>query len=362
MIEYKQGNILEEQTDALVNTVNCVGVMGRGIAYQFKKSFPENFKAYVDACKHGKVQPGQMFVFKTNFITKPKYIINFPTKRHWKGKSRIEDIEKGIDSLVETINKYNISSIALPPLGSGLGGLEWQDVKQLIEKKLSKLTDISIIIYEPAKESKINKKLHSKKLPNMTAGRAALIGLIDRYQKGLLDPLMTLIELHKLLYLMQEAGEQLKLKYQAAHYGPYAENLRHVLKAIEGYYIFGYGDGGDNPNKQLKLVPGSVEDAKNFLNECPNTRKNFEKVANLIEGFESSYGLELLTTVHWIIIKEKPNSFDKLVEIFYSWNNHKKQFTIRQIEIAVNILCEKGWVNHHQISKVQEDNGKQKLR
>ena len=122
MIEYKRGDILAEDAEALVNTVNTVGVMGGGIALQFKKAFPANFKAYAATCKRGDVQPGRMFVFETGQLTNPRYIINFPTKRHWRGKSRMEDIDAGLEALVKEVRDRGIRSIAIPPLGSGLGG------------------------------------------------------------------------------------------------------------------------------------------------------------------------------------------------------------------------------------------------
>ena len=134
MIKYKTGNILTEDAEAIVNTVNCVGVMGRGIALQFKKALPENFKAYATACKRDEVQPGRMFVYETGELTNPRYVVNFPTKRHWRGKSRMEDIQSGLKALTEVIKERNIRSIAIPPLGSGLGGLDWMQVKSQIEE------------------------------------------------------------------------------------------------------------------------------------------------------------------------------------------------------------------------------------
>ena len=149
MIRVKTGDILAEDTEALVNTVNCVGVMGRGIALQFKKTFPENFRAYAEACKRGEVRPGRMFVFETLQLTNPRYIINFPTKRHWRGNSRIEDIQAGLKDLVAAVREREIRSIAVPPLGSGLGGLEWSDVLPLIEKALRGLNDLDVVVLEP---------------------------------------------------------------------------------------------------------------------------------------------------------------------------------------------------------------------
>ncbi len=149
MIEYKSGDLLQEDAEALVNAVNCVGVMGRGIALQFKKTFPDNFKAYAPACKNGDVKPGRMFVFTNSEPINPKYIINFPTKRHWRGKSRIEDVETGLDDLIKVISEKNIRSIALPPLGCGLGGLPWAEVKSRIETAFKPLPNVQVIIFEP---------------------------------------------------------------------------------------------------------------------------------------------------------------------------------------------------------------------
>ena len=343
MIEYKRGDMLREDAEALVNTVNCVGVMGRGIALQFKNAFPKNFKAYTAACKNEEVQPGRMFVFETGQLTNPRCIINFPTKRHWRGKSRMEDIEAGLKALVDTLRQYDIRSVAIPPLGSGLGGLDWSEVRPRIEATLQPLTDVRVIVYEPDGAPATEKMVHNREVPTMTAGRAALVELMNRYLGGLLDPFVTLLEVHKLMYFMQEAGEPLRLKYQKGSYGPYAENLRHVLHAIEGHLVCGYDDGGDAPDKHLKLVPGATEDAMTFLQQHPETRIRFDKVANLVEGFESPFGLELLSTVHWVMKKESVNSVNEVINHTYAWNDRKRQFTPRQIALAANVLSSKGW-------------------
>lgn len=345
MIEYTQGDILQADVEALTNTVNCVGAMGRGIALQFKKAFPQNFKAYAVACKKEELQPGRMFVFETGQLTHPRYIINFPTKRHWRGASRIQDIDSGLKALVETINQYNIQSIAIPPLGSGLGGLNWSEVKPRIEEALQPLADVRVLVYEPLDVPNTEAMVRNRQVPKMTAGRAALIELMSRYLEGLLDPAITLLEVHKLMYFMQEAGEQLRLKYRKAHYGPYAENLRHVLNAIEGHLVSGYADGGDAPDKPLQLVPGAVEDATAFLTQYPDTRARFDRVAELVEGFESAFGLELLSTVHWIMKNEAVDSIDGVVNHIYAWSDRKRKFTPRQIALAIDVLTNKAWVN-----------------
>jgi O-acetyl-ADP-ribose deacetylase (regulator of RNase III) len=278
-------------------------------------------------------------------LANPRFIINFPTKRHWRGKSRIEDIESGLKALVDVIQLRNIRSIAIPPLGSGLGGLDWLKVKQCIELFLQPLTDVRVVIFEPKGPPITEKMVHNREVPTMTAGRAALVELIRRYLDGLLDPFVSLLEVHKLMYFMQEAGEPLRLKYQKALYGPYAENLRHVLHAIEGYLVSGYADGGDAPDKQLKLVPGAIEDATAFLNKHKETSVRFDMVANLVKGFETPFGLELLSTVHWIMKNESVNSVEDVVTHTYAWSDRKRQFTPRQIRIAVDVLSDKRWVD-----------------
>ena len=344
MIEYKSGDILKEDTEALVNTVNCVGAMGRGIALQFKKTFPENFKAYENACQRKDVQPGRMFVFETGELTNPRYIINFPTKRHWRGASRMEDIESGLSALVEEIRKRTIQSVAIPPLGSGLGGLDWEQVRSRMEMMLRALEDIQIIIYEPRGAPESGKMVRNRKVPEMTPGRAALVSLIHRYLAGLLDPFVTLLEIHKLMYFLQTAGEPLELQYTKDIYGPYAANLRHVLNAIEGHFISGYADGGDAPGKKLELVPGALEDANNFLKDKDATREHLERVFDLVDGFESSFGLELLSTVHWVASNEWPQSIDDVIAKTYAWNERKKRFSQRQIKLAFDVLAQKNWL------------------
>ena len=194
MMEFKTGDMFNEDAEALVNSVNCVGVMGRGIALQFKNMYPANFEAYAAACKREEVRPGRMFVFETGQLTNPRYIINFPTKRHWRGKSRIEDIESGMRALVKEIKERNIRSIAIPPLGSDLGGLQWHDVRPLMKAELTELDGVQVIVFEPGSTPSDGRPNRSSNVPEMTAGRAALVGLIHCYLGGLLDPFVTLLE------------------------------------------------------------------------------------------------------------------------------------------------------------------------
>jgi len=344
MIHYQTGDILNADAEALVNTVNCVGVMGRGVALAFKKAFPDNFKAYERACGRDEVQPGRMFVFKTGHLSNPKYIINFPTKRHWRGKSRLEDIQAGLAALVAEIREHGIRSVALPPLGSGLGGLDWSDVRPRIAAALGGLEGVEVFVYEPNDTDSERRALTTAKPPRMTAGRAALVGLVRRYLAGLMDPFVTLLEVHKLMYFMQETGEPLQLRYVQAPYGPYAENLRHVLREIEGHYLSGYGQGGEDPTKELTLVPGAVEDAEAFLAANETTSRRFARVAELVRGFETPFGLELLATVHWVASRSGSHDDESIVSGTYGWSERKKRFSREQIGLALDALRSGDWV------------------
>ena len=344
MIRFTTGNILDAEVEALVNTVNCVGIMGRGIALQFKQAFPENFKAYEAACQRKAVEPGRMFVFDTGELTLPRYIINFPTKRHWRGKSRMEDIDSGLVALVEVIRNRGIRTIAVPPLGSGLGGLDWSEVRPRIEAAMRDLPSVEVSVYEPGGAPPDTRPNRSTAVPKMTAGRAALVGLMSRYLGGLLDPTVSLLEVHKMMYFLQQAGEPLKLRYVQAPYGPYAENLRHVLRDIEGHLVSGYADGGDAPDKQLAIVPGAAEEAARFLAEHDQTQVRLDRVARLVEGFETSFGLELISTVHWVMTERQAEDDDSIARETYAWSARKRQFSRGQIALAAERLRREGWV------------------
>ena len=344
MINLQNGDILHSGAQALVNTVNCVGIMGRGIALQFKKAFPENFKFYERACDHGEVRLGSMLVFDTERLTGPRYVINFPTKQHWKSNSRLEDIETGLQSLVGTVRKLGIKTIAIPPLGCGLGGLKWSDVRPRIESAFEELPEVQVLLFEPSGPPEAAEMVKQRKAPDMTIGRAALLALMRRYLAAVMDPSVSLLEVHKLMYFLQEAGEGLRLKYEKAAYGPYAKNLRHVLTAIEGHFVVGYGDAEDNPDKPLELKEGAAEAAEDFLSNYAATLKRFDQVGNLIEGFETPFGMELLATVHWVATREGAHTLAAATDKTYSWNDRKRAFSEKHIGIAWNVLQKKGWL------------------
>lgn len=344
MITLTSGDILVAEAEALVNTVNCVGVMGRGIALQFRKAFPENFTIYEAACERGEVKPGRMLVYETGFLTGPKFVINFPTKRHWKGKSRIEDIDAGLPALLEEVRSRNIASIAIPPLGCGLGGLRWEDVRPRIVKAFERLPEVRVMIFEPGGAPKAAEMVKSSKAPEMTPGRAVLVELMSQYLKAVMDPFITLLEIHKLMYFMQESGEKLRLEYEKAPYGPYARNLRHVLSVVEGHFISGYGDAEDNPDTPIELIGGVREVAGALIGSHPETRARFERVARLIDGFETPFGMELLATVHWVCAREGAASSEEAIRRTYEWNERKRGFSGEQIILARDVLRSQAWL------------------
>jgi O-acetyl-ADP-ribose deacetylase (regulator of RNase III) len=342
MIELKQGNLLEEDAEALVNTVNCVGVMGKGIALQFKRAYPDNFQHYEKACKQGEVKPGQMFTVATGNIFNPRYIINFPTKRHWKGKSKIEDVKSGLVALVSEVKRLHLTSIAIPPLGCGNGGLDWEVVKPLIISAFAELPDLRIMIFEPSGAPAAENMPVATKAPNMTRARAILIKLLEAYSIPGYE--LSKLEIQKLAYFLQKAGEPLKLQYIKHTFGPYAANLNHVLKHIEGHFIRGYGDGAGKG--KIYVLPTGSETAKAFLDNEPNAQEYLERVSNLIYGFETPYGMELLATVHWVVI-ENPDvaqDVEKVILLVHEWSDRKRNlFKPEHIRKAWQRLHEQNW-------------------
>ena len=344
MIEITRGNLIEAKYEALVNTVNCVGYMGKGIALQFKKAFPENFKAYERACRAKEVCPGTMFVFETGSMFNPKYIINFPTKRNWRGKSRLEDIEVGLQSLVQELRKLRILSVAVPPLGCGHGGLDWETVRPMIEKAFAELPEVRFLLFEPSGAPEARAMPVRTQRPRMTVARALFIRLMHRYTE--LAYRLTLLEIQKLAYFLQEAGEPLRLNYQAHVYGPYAHNLNKVLEILEGHFIQGYGDT-QKPDVEIQLLPGAIEKANEFLENHKEGQVRLTRVAELIDGFETPYGMELLSSVHWIARHgaDPIRNADEAIETIHRWNERKQRmFRAQHIDIAWKRLEENDWL------------------
>jgi len=251
----------------------------------------------------------------------------------------------GLAGLVTVVQQQQIGSIAIPALGCGLGGLKWEEVRPLIIEAFEPLPAVEVLLFEPAGAPQANVMVKENKTPNMTVGRAALLGLMRRYLVAAMDPTITLLEVHKLMYFMQESGEPLKLQYKKAPYGPYAENLRHVLNHIEGHFVVGYGDAEDRPDKPLELQFDASEQAETFLTQHGETQKRFNRVADLIKGFETSFGMELLSTVHWVHAREQATTPEEAVTKVHSWNSRKQMFDPRQIHLAWARLSEAGWLS-----------------
>ena len=344
MINVTRGNIIEADAEALVNTVNCEGFMGKGIALQFKKAFPENCKAYERACRAQEVQPGRMFVFSTGSMMNPKYIINFPTKRKWRENSRMEDIESGLTALVQELRRLKVSSVAVPPLGCGHGGLDWRRVRPLIERALAALPDVRVLLFEPAGAPEPKSMPVRTKRPRLTLARAMFIRLMQQYAE--MAYRLTLLEIQKLAYFLQESGQPLRLKYVGHLYGPYAHNLNKVLETLEGHFIRGYGDS-QKPDVEIELLPGATDEADRFLARNADAGPRLQRVADLIDGFETPYGMELLSSVHWVAchVESPVRDADQAIRALHGWNERKRlMFKPEHVRVAWDRLQDQGWI------------------
>lgn len=347
MIEPTYGNLLKADAEALVNTVNCVGVMGKGIALQFKQAFPANFAQYELACRTGEMQTGKMLVVATGQLLNPRYIINFPTKRHWKGKSKLEDIKAGLATLISEVKRLELKSIALPPLGCGNGGLDWAEVKLLIEAAFAELSDVKVLLFEPQAAPQAETMPVATNKPAMTRARALLVRLMEIYREQGYN--LTRLEIQKLAYFLQESGEVMKLRYVKHQFGPYADNLNHVLQLLEGHFIRGYGDRSGN-RAAIHPLPAGSEAARAFLDTSADILDRLEKVSQLIRGFETPYGLELLSTVHWVAKTEPLIVIDAqtAIERVQAWSQRKRDlFKPEHIQKAWERLQSQDWLPHH---------------
>lgn len=339
-----QGDLLQQNdVDAIVNTVNCVGVMGKGIALQFKKKWPANFKAYADACKSGDVRPGKMFVYDAGALATPKYVVNFPTKDHWRGKSQIEFIQSGLQDLTRLVRELNIHSIAVPPLGCGNGGLVWDNVKVLIEEAFADLPDVDVRLFAPGQSPRAKDIAVKTERPRMTPGRAAILKVLETYRT--LNYGLSKIEVQKLAYFLQNAGENLRLNFMKNQYGPYADQLRHALDRMDGHFIRGVGDGV--VESEIEPIPEALVEADQFIisQENPKLVEHVNRVRELIEGFQSPYGMELLSTVHWVAIYENAQTVEQATESIHNWNERKRNImNSEHIKIAWERLETEGWL------------------
>lgn len=305
MISYKQGNLLDARVEALVNTVNTVGVMGKGIALMFKEQYGHNFDLYAAACKAKKVKVGQMFVTETGELDGPRWIINFPTKDHWKGNSRLEWVESGLEDLKRVLRERKIRSVAIPPLGAGNGGLDWPTVKARIDAALYELEDVEVIVFEPTdKYQNVAKRAGVQKL---TPARALVAEAVRRY--WVLGMECSLLEVQKLAWFLERSLEHLglrndlKLKFVAHRYGPFAPNLNHLLNSLDGSYLRSdkrIADAG--PLDVIGFDDARKELVQGYLkSEAKDVVPALEMASQVIDGFESPFGMELLASVDWLL-------------------------------------------------------------
>jgi O-acetyl-ADP-ribose deacetylase (regulator of RNase III) len=351
MIHFTNGNLLKSDVEALVNTVNTVGIMGKGIALMFKDAFKENYELYEAACKAGEVKVGHVFVTHRNELFGPKWIINFPTKKHWRHPTKTQWVIDGLQDLRDFISKNNIKSIAIPPLGCGNGGLDWQNVKKLLVEALSDLERVEIIVYEPTHEyQNVAKRAGVEKL---TPARALIAELVRKY--WVLGIECTLLEVQKLAWFLERNVEKyskdnpVDLRFEANRYGPYATRLNHLLNALDGSYLHcdkRIADAGPLDAIWFDDKKKDVLDTYLISSEVEPYSEGLKKTAEVIDGFESPLGLELLSTVDWLIHKEKrPASLEGIKEGIRRWpfdvsaaKRKEKIFDDRLIGIALDRL------------------------
>lgn len=343
-MKYLKGNLFEAQTQALVNTVNTVGVMGKGIALQFKETFPMNFRIYAAACKKGEIHVGKMLVVKENSLNGEKIIINFPTKTEWFKKSQYNYIEDGLKDLVKVIEEYKITSIAIPPLGCGNGGLNWDKVKPMIEKYLGHLTNVNVQVFEPNESVKEILKLQdANKEIKLTPARAMILYAMFYYES--LGENVSLFVANKLAYFLQRLGEKSlnKLKFEASHYGPYAVQVEHLLHNVNGKYLKGLEQMNAKAFEPLELQYDKVKEVSAYIKKELNAeqRARLSNLIKLIDGFQSALSLEILATVDFVR-KDKPGiKQEDIVKTIHNWSDRKKNlFQEKYILIATNHLRE----------------------
>ena len=340
MVFFKKGDMLHAEAEALVNTVNTVGVMGKGIALQFKEAFPHNNKVYIGACKNKELQPGKLLaVWDNNLLLGRKLIINFPTKTHWRQPSQYEYIEKGLVALKDLIKKENISSIALPPLGCGNGGLDWTLVKPLIVHYLQDLPT-KVYVYEPNEQIKqILQQQESKKEVKLTPARAQLLYCLFAYES--MGEYSSLFAANKLAWFLQRMGQPLKLDFKPHHYGPYAIGVEKVLYALNGVYLKGLEQGEAKAFEPLQLNYQKWDEVKNYVEKelKPEDAQRLNDLLKLVNGFTSELSLEILATTDFILQQAPSATLDEVIVAIGRWNKRKSElFKKEYVAIAYQHL------------------------
>lgn len=337
MIQYIRGNILDSKAQALVNTVNTVGVMGKGLALQFRNAFPNNFKAYKRACKNNKVKVGEMFVTTdSNTGSGEKIIVNFPTKADWRKPSEYKYIEDGLDNLSRIVSEKKLKSIAIPPLGAGNGGLQWERVKEIIKEKLHHL-EADIYVYEPALEIREHLK---KERVQLTHARALLLYVL--YDLVSCGEYVSEFSSEKVCYFLQKfgAGKYFKLEFEPKFYGPYSGKVRLVLRAMNGSLLTGYSEPDKKPFDPLLLAGDAYEEVKAYVENNPELLEIANRTMRFLRGFYSDFTLALLSSLDYISSKE--NSFDKelISKRLEEWSDQKRSMLSepRHLDITLKHL------------------------
>ena len=323
MLKFVKGNLLESEAEALVNTVNTVGVMGKGIALQFKNQFPENYKIYSKACKNNEFNIGDLLVTEENsLLNGRKLIINFPTKTDWRKPSEYSFIEKGIIKLVDLIKEKKIKSIAIPPLGAGNGGLDWVKVRRMMEYYLRDL-DSDIFIFEP---NNLIEEILKKERVKLTPARAMLLSVLFELVKN--GEFVSEFSAEKVAYFLQKFGakEEFKLNFSPNFYGPYSGKVKHVLYYLNGSYITGYSSKDKKPFEEISLRANTEHEIIQYLDLPENLKykNSVNKTKDFLKGFYSSFGLELLSTIDYIMNTQKTKSEVEIINHLKNWSERKK--------------------------------------
>jgi O-acetyl-ADP-ribose deacetylase (regulator of RNase III)/uncharacterized protein YwgA len=358
-VTFKQGDMFGTRADAIVNTVNCVGVMGKGVALEFKRRWPENYEEYRELCQRKALRPGKVFVHRNSDMLDREnwdFLINFPTKDHWKQKSKIEYVDKGLDDFLVKVRNLGIRSVVLPPLGCGNGGLDWTDVKALIMRKLSSVDDVEFFIFEPAEKTSVatpekakarttkNDKSNGSLKMEMTFERAVLIkafGDLSGYFGGNL----TRIVMQKIVYFLQAMGVDYKITFAKNEFGPYSDELRRAFVAMETLNMI-HGFSSDSRN--TTVLPEAYKMADDFLQGEDRDRaaEVISRSSLLIEGYESPYGMELLASVHFLADQENISDVCEIQHALSGWSAQKgEKFTSEMVGIAYDRLREDNMVH-----------------
>lgn len=347
MIRFTQGNLFDAKAQTLVNTVNCVGVMGKGLAKEFRDRWPEMCRHYQVACRRGELRSGKPFLYRDLGIQ----ILCFPTKDNWKGPSKYEFIEAGLQAIREHYREWEITSLALPALGCGLGGLEWDKVKALMEKILGDLP-IEIEVYEPGpadlKVGRPEKKRVVK--PVHITLPLALVGEIIRRARHAMPshhPLGKLL-VQKFVYFAQLAGAPIRLKFAKYKFGPYDYNLHHMIERLEGLYIRDMSATWSRSDLRILDEAAWLKVIEPLAGEIAEYSKYLDAAVDLLKGWPLPE-VELLATVQYgwceLVAGGLEGSPEEVEEYVQQWSQEKRRkFPPERIRGALELLRRSGWL------------------